>query len=186
MNADRSGTANQIMHDGSVQQLKPARPGRFANDDMGDIALLRVREEVVGNPPAARKSDGLAAEPLGRSQRICDAGALSSGKSLAARCFDIDGGPWRMQTVGGSFGITNQPRGSRVFTDADQDALARRPRSCNGVRLHMGAELVVNTLRGAAKRQLAKRGEVTGREEVFERVLCLIRDVDLALRATSP
>ena len=41
--------------------------------------------------------------------------------------------------------------------------------------------LLVDALGGAAQRQFAQRGQIAGREEMLERALGLLRDVDLAL-----
>ena len=49
------------------------------------------------------------------------------------------------------------------------------------MRLHVAAHLRVDALGGAAQRQLAQRVEVAGLEEVLERALGLLGDVDLAL-----
>ena len=47
-------------------------------------------------------------------------------------------------------------------------------------RLHLREQLLVDPLGGAAQRQLAQRRQVGGREEMLERPLGLLRDVDLA------
>ena len=48
------------------------------------------------------------------------------------------------------------------------------------MRLHFREQLLVDPLGGAAQRQLAQRREVGGREEMLERALGLLRNVDLA------
>ena len=48
------------------------------------------------------------------------------------------------------------------------------------MRLHLGEQLLVDPLGGAAQRQLAQRGEIGRREEMLERALGLLRNVDLA------
>ena len=68
-----------------------------------------------------------------------------------------------------------------MLVDADQHALARRPRARDGVRPHVVDHLLVDALRRAAQRQLAQRGQIARLEIVAERALGLLRDVDLAL-----
>ena len=85
-----------------------------------------------------------------------------------------------MQPVGDALGVAHEAGGARILADADEDPLARRPRPGDGVRLHVGEELVVDALGGPAERQLAERRQVARREIVLERPLGLLRDVDLA------
>ena len=47
--------------------------------------------------------------------------------------------------------------------------------------LHVREQLLVDALGGAAQRQLAQRRQIAGREEVLQRALGLLGDVDLAL-----
>ena len=49
------------------------------------------------------------------------------------------------------------------------------------MRLHLGEQLLVHPLGGAAQRQFAQRRQVGRREEMLERALGLLGDVDLAL-----
>ncbi len=47
--------------------------------------------------------------------------------------------------------------------------------------LHLGEQLLVHALRGAAQRQLAKRRQIGGREKVLQGPLGLLRNVDFSL-----
>ena len=85
-----------------------------------------------------------------------------------------------MQAVGEPLGVAHEAGAARIFADADQDALARRPGSLDGVRLHLGEQLLVDALGGAPQGELAQRRQVGGREEMLERALGLLGDVDLA------
>ena len=85
-----------------------------------------------------------------------------------------------MQPVRQPLGVAHEAGGARILADADQDALACRPRPGNGMRLHMGEQLLVDPLCGAAQRELAQRGQVARREIVLQRALGLLGDVDLA------
>ena len=84
-----------------------------------------------------------------------------------------------MQAVGEPLGIAHESGAARIFADAYQDAFARRPRSLDGVRLHLGEQLLVDALRGAPQGELAQCRQVGGREEMLERPLGLLRNVDL-------
>jgi hypothetical protein len=86
-----------------------------------------------------------------------------------------------MQPVRETLGVTYQAGRARVLADTDQDALAGGPRSRNRVRLHFGEQLLVHPVGGAAQRQLAQRRQLGGREEVLQRALRLLGNVDLAL-----
>ena len=77
-------------------------------------------------------------------------------------------------------GIAHEAGGARILADADEDAVARRPWPGNGVRLHMGEELVVDALGGLAEGELAERRQVARRKIVLERPLGLLGDIDLA------
>ena len=86
-----------------------------------------------------------------------------------------------MQTIREALGIAYQPCGARVFADADEQALARGPGTRDGTRLHLVEKLLVDALGRAPERELAESGEIGRREEVLERALGLLRDVDLSL-----
>ena len=125
---------------------------------------------VIGSPPSA----------CGQPQRVGDAVALLLAELQAAPAFDVERRPGRMQPIGQSLGVAHQTGGARVLADADENALAGGPGPGNGARLHLGEQLLVDPLGGAAQRQLAKRGQVGRREEVLQRPLGLLGDVDLA------
>ena len=109
----------------------------------------------------------------------------ASREPRAARRLDRERGPGRVQPVGEALGVADEAGRARVLADADEDPLAGRPGAGDGVRLHVGEELVVDALGRAAQRQLAQRGQVAGREVVLERALGGLRDVDLALAAAA-
>ena len=60
-----------------------------------------------------------------------------------------------MQSVRQTLRVTHETGGTRVFADANEDALARRPRARDGTGLHLGQELFIDPLGGAAQRKLA-------------------------------
>ena len=125
---------------------------------------------VIASPPRR----------LGQPQRVGDAVALLLAQLQAAPRLDVERRPRRMQAVRQALGVAHEAGGARVLADADEDALARRPRARDGVRLHLGEQLLVHALGRAAQRELAQRRQIGGREEVLERPLGLLGDVDLA------
>ena len=82
----------------------------------------------------------------------------TSERFLAAASFDVDRSPRRVQAVGEPFRIAHEPGRARVLADANKKALAGGPGAGDGVRPHVGEELLVNPLRRAAERKLSKRG----------------------------
>ena len=126
---------------------------------------------VTGSPPKACAS----------RKRVGDAVALLLGELQAALGLDIERRPGGVQAVGQALGVAHQPCGARVFADADEQALARGPGTRDGPRLHLVEQLLVDALGRAPERELAQSGEIGRREEVLERALGLLGDVDLAL-----
>ena len=142
---------------------------------------MGIADHVVGDVAVAgRQSDGFAAERLGKPQRVGDAVALLLGQLHGAPALDVERRPGPMQPVGEPLGVTHEAGRARVLADANGNALAGRPRALDGVRLHLAEQLLVDPLGGAAQRELAQRGEVGGREEMLERALGLLGDVDFA------
>ncbi len=86
-----------------------------------------------------------------------------------------------MNPVRQPLGVAHQPGRTRILADADQDALARRPGTRDGIGLHVGEQLLVDPLRGAPQRQLAQRGQIARREIMLQRAFGLFGNVDLAL-----
>ena len=55
LHADIARVAHQIKHDRATQQLEPARPRRFADDDLRDVIAMREGQHIVGNTTARRR-----------------------------------------------------------------------------------------------------------------------------------
>ena len=136
-----------------MQDLEPARALRLADHDVRHIVGLRVAEHFVGDVPVGGQRDGFAAERLGEPQRVGNAVALDLRKLQAAPPFDIERRPRSMQPVGEPLGVAHEPGRARILADAYQDALAGRPRTLDGARLHFREQLLVNPLGGAAQSQ---------------------------------
>ena len=142
---------------------------------------MRIADDVVGDAPiGAWDRDRFAAERLGQTQRIGDPIALLFAELQAAPAFDVERRPWPVQAIRQSLGIAHKTRRARVLADADENALAGRPGSGDGARLHLREQLLVHPLRGAAQRKLAQRRQVGRRKKVRQRPLGLFRDVDLS------
>ena len=157
-----------------MQDLEQARARRFADDDLRDVVGTRVRNNVVGNAArAAWHRDRFTAEVHRKPQGVGDAVALLVAELRAAAGFDVYRRPWRMNAVGEAPGGAHQAGSARIFADTDQNPLSRRPRSLDGLRLHLGEQLLVHPLGGAAQRKLAQRNQIGGREEVHQRAFRL-------------
>ncbi len=86
-----------------------------------------------------------------------------------------------MEAIREALRVANEPGGTRVVADANEQALACRPWTGDRVRPHVAQKLLVHALSRAAKSKLPQRREISRREVVIERALRLLRDVDLAL-----
>ena len=111
---------------------------------------MRELDDIVGNAAAdTGNGDRLAAERFRKPHRIGQPVALFVGQLQAAPRLDADRGPGRVQPVGQPLGVTHEPGGTRVFAEANQDALTRRPWAGDGIGLHVREELLVDPLGGA-------------------------------------
>ena len=86
-----------------------------------------------------------------------------------------------MQPIGKTLRVAHKAGRARVLADADQDPLSCGPRSGNGACVHLLKQLLVHPLCRASQRELAQRRQVGWREEVPQRALRLLGDIDLAL-----
>ena len=182
VDADVAGPPHQVVHDGPVQDLEPARPRGFADDDLRDVILVREADHVVGDAACAGgERDGLAAEALGQAHGLGNAVPLGFGELRASPRLDAKCGPGRVQAIGKTLRIAHERRRARILADAHEQPLARGPRPGNGAGLHLLEQLLVHALRRAPQGELAQGREIGRREVVLERPLGLLGDVDLAL-----
>src|SRR5262245_65684846 len=101
MDADIAGSAYQVVYDRAMQDFKPARALRLADDDVCDVILVGKRQDVIGRAAAfGGNGDGLAIEAFSETQGLGDAVALLFGQLLAAPRFDAQRRPRRAQAVG--------------------------------------------------------------------------------------
>lgn len=108
--------------------------------------------------------------PSDSANRIVSAQSVARpvGQLQAAPRLDGDRGPGRMQPVRQPLGVAHQARGARILAEAHQNALARGSGTGNGIGLHVGEQLLVDPLGGAAQRQLAQRGQIARREIMLQ------------------
>ena len=100
---------------------------------------------------------------------------------VGARPLDRDRNPRRIHQIGEALGGAHDGRRDRIGPDAGEDALARRPRPFDRLRLHALDQVGVDPLGGAAQRELAQRGQVLRLEEILDRARRGVLHVDLAL-----
>ena len=149
------------MHHRAVQDFEPSRSRRLADDDLGDVVGLREADHVVGDAAAAAgNGDRLAAQRLRQPQRIRDTVALLLAPLQAAPRLHTQCRKWRMQAVRQALSVAHEAGRPRIFADANQDTLARRPRPRDRMGLHVREQLLVHALGSAAKRELAQGGQV--------------------------
>ena len=77
-------------------------------------------------------------------------------------------------------GRGGQAPGRGDLADADDDARTGRPGAADGVRLHVGQELLIHPLRRPPQRQFAQRGKVARRKVMGDRPARRVRYIDLA------
>ena len=139
-----------------MQQLEPARPRRFAQHDLRHIVGARVAKHVVGSSlVAAGNGHWITAERLSESQRVGNAIAFLLVEPSRPAALDKQRRERGVQSVRQTLRVTHETGGTRVFADANEDALASRPRARDGTGLHLGQELFIDPLGGAAQRKLA-------------------------------
>ena len=126
-------------------------------------------------------SHRFGAERLRETQGVGDTVTLRIVELGRAAGFDVERGPWRVQPVGHQPGVADKTESAGVLVDTDKETIARRPRARDRLRLHSAQELIIDPLGGAAQRKLAQGGQIVVGEEMFQRPLGLLRDVDLAL-----
>ena len=102
------------------------------------------------------------------------------GKRAWRWCLHVRHDPFRPQTIGQPAAGPHELRRERARADAHQEAFRHRPRLLDGVIAHVGLHLRVHPLGGPPERQLAQRDQIALAEEVVDRFLGLLRDVDLA------
>ena len=175
--------AQQAVHDVLAEQARPARFGRLADDDLGDVLGVGVADDLLGDVVPA-EGDRLGPQPLGqldvlhellplrRVSRLVPVLELSTltaiqrALSEAAMRLEV-----RMTLAEVGLGPTQT---SRVSDDGPGLLAARRRRAG---RLQVRVDAVGRAPQG----DLAERAQVGAREEALHGPLGLGGDVDLAL-----
>ncbi len=127
----------------------------------------------------------LAAELLGKAQQRRQPILVLLGHAGRTRGLDMKRRPGRAEPVGQSPRIADTGRPARMRVDADENPFARRPGPGYGVGLHVGQQLLVDALGGAAQRQFPQRRQIARREIVLDRALGGAGNIDLALLAAA-
>ena len=140
---------------------------------------LRIAQELAGDIARGKRAR-LGAERLRKLHGLVDVPARRVGE-LIARLLDRHGDPGRIHDVGKALCRSHDHASVVVRADAGEDALARRPRPLDGLRLHAIDEVGVDALGGAAQGELAQRRQVLRLEEPLARPVGHVGHVDLAL-----
>src|SRR5262249_5476951 len=106
MNADIARAAHQIMHDRAVQNLEPARAGRLADSDVGDVFGVRISGRVVGNGSVGtRNSYRFAAKCLGEPQGVGNAIPPFFGQLQTSAALYVERRQWTVQAIREPLGV---------------------------------------------------------------------------------
>src|SRR5262249_19317774 len=112
---------------------------------VGDVIGVRISGHVIGDGSVGtRYSYRFAAKCLGEPQGVGNAIPLFFGELQAAAAFDVKRGQGSVQAIREPLGVTDKTSRALVLADADQNALACRPWSANGARLHLCEQLLVD------------------------------------------
>ena len=106
--------------------------------------------------------------------------ARSGRQPLQLRRFHIHHGPFGVQRRGEAAPGADQLFRGRAGGDAYQEALSRLPYFANALVFAVIPHLLFDALRGAAQAQLAQRDQIALAEEIADRALGLLRQIDLA------
>ncbi len=155
----------------------PPRLGRFADDDLGDVATAGEIEQRVGDI-AADEGVRFGAELLGESKIAGD--SLPQLPNLpVASGVDGDGHPLGAHRGGHALGGADDLRAAGAGTDADQQPLGGGPGTASA-RARRAASTSRATDGGLAERQFAQRDEIAALEKIVQRPLGLRGQIDFA------
>ena len=177
---DVTGQHREPLGQGHGKPQSPATARGLADDQLRDIAAACIAQQTQGDV-LARQGGGFRTQLLGESQGLQNLIASLFWQPLQTRCFDIGGNPVGMQAGRQTRSASDQFLGIRAGTDTDQQALLGLPYTAYRPVVAILAHLRVDSVSGAAQRQLAQCDEITLAEEVLDGVLGLLRKIDLAL-----
>ena len=184
VNMDAAGAADDALGGGAADhQLRPMRAAGGRDGDVGEVVGAGVVHHR--RPPRRRRGWSPLSAPSRSARR--SASAVAGWRACVAPAALLDTamavqGPRSPSAMRRAWRISASPPSAP--SDVHQQALAGAPRAADRVAPHVGDHLVVHTLRRAAQRQFPQRGQVAGLEVVLHRPRRLVRNVDLALRAS--
>ncbi len=180
MDADITGMADQVMGDGALQQLPPARPRRAADDDMGEVVGIGISDDLARRGER-RQDDRFGAKLFGKPHIGGQPVLVLVREVQFSRRFQMQCRPWRTQPVGLAAGVTHEACTVAAMVEADQNTVSCRPGAGNRMRLHVVQELLVHPLGGAAQGKFAQGRQVAGGKVVFDGTARGGRHIDLAI-----
>jgi hypothetical protein len=176
-----TGARDERADDGAAQAGPQPFLATIADHDMGEIILARIGK-YVARGVAARDRHRLPSQLLRQAQAFRD--PVPIGLAQMAWRLHGDCRPGRAQTFRQAPPVAHQARPRDAGGDADQNAVAGRPGTADGMRLHMVEQLRIHALRRAPQRKLTQRSEVAGREIMAQCALGGLGHIHLALAQT--
>src|SRR5687767_7728154 len=109
---------------------------------MGNVSRTRKGDDVLRKTARVpRYRHGFAAELLSKTKALRNPVAVCLAEVEGPPRLDVQGGKRCAQPVRHAFGVANKTGGSRIFANADQDAISCTPRTRDCVGLHMREQL---------------------------------------------
>jgi hypothetical protein len=141
---------------------------------------VRERQDRLAHRPAAQ-GHRLRAQLLGQAPRLHDPVLVFLRHAQRGRRLDVGGDPRGVEPVGHTLRRADEPGRERARVHAHQQTLGDGPDLLDRVLAPVDAHLRVHAVGGTAKGELAERDQVALPEEILDRLLRLVRHVDLAL-----
>ena len=176
---DVAAPAHESVHDGAEENPLPQGPGGLADDDLADVPGPGVAQDLLAHG-GAREGRRLRAELLGETQRLHDPLAVGLRQLRVRRRLHVGDDPLGSQARGEAPAGADEQAGLGTGADAHEHALGHRPGLGDGVIAHVGLHLRVHAVGRPPQGQLPERDQVALAEEVLDRLLGLLREVDLA------
>ena len=180
LDVDVAAAPDQRVDDRAEQHALPQRAPRLAHDDLGHVAIVRERQDRLAHRPPAQ-GHRLRAQLLGQAPRLHDPVLVFLRHAQLGRRLDVGGDPRGVEPVGHALGRADEPGRERARVHAHQQALGDGPDLLDRVLAPVDAHLRVHAVGGPAKGELTERDQVALPEEILDRLLRLVRHVDLAL-----
>ena len=180
MDRDVLRSPHQLVRQGPAKQLTEEAAMRAPDHDLSDILELgktkKFRRQI-----AAGQRLGLRAECFGELHGVVPPPARGVIE-IGAGSFHRDRDPGRIHQVGKALGCPYDRRGNRIGSDAGQNALTRRPRPFDGLRLHARNQIDIDALGRAPQRQFAQSGQILRFEKALDSARGGVLDIDFSFR----